>query len=321
MTRWTITIVAVLAIAGAATIAATAPDPMAWAYPHPQERHPPSTFQQKAVYTVPGSTARFTEAQLDNGFAPADWFPREHPRMPTIVAYGDKPGVMACSRCHLPNGQGGFAIPNLAGLPKAYIIEQLTAFRDGGRMASRPIRDVEDMANVARRVSSADGIAAAGYFAALRYRPWITVREASTVPKFGPTYWGGYQPVPGRGTVPLGDRIVELPLDEQRAEVGDPHAGYVAYVPPGSLAEGKAIAAHGYGGQPGCVSCHGANLTGSGVAPPLAGRSPTYLARQLWDMHTGHRTGGNAAMMQPIAARLTPHAIVAVAGYAASLRP
>jgi hypothetical protein len=45
--------------------------------------------------------------QIEDSFAPADWFPADHPLMPKVpVATGRKPDVRACSWCHLPNGLG-----------------------------------------------------------------------------------------------------------------------------------------------------------------------------------------------------------------------
>ena len=40
-----------------------------------------------------------------------------------------------------------------------------------------------------------------------------------------------------------------------------------------------------------CAVCHGANLEGIGPVPALAGRSPSYATRQLFDMKTGARRG------------------------------
>ena len=56
--------------------------------------------------------------------------------------------------------------------------------------------------------------AAADYFAALKPRPWIRVVETDTVPK---TYVGPGNKrlrLPGGGSEPLGNRIVEVPEDE-----------------------------------------------------------------------------------------------------------
>jgi cytochrome c553 len=56
-------------------------------------------------------------------------------------------------------------------------------------------------------------------------------------------------------------------------------------------------------------------------APPIAGRSPSYLARQIYDIQQGARMGPNAAMMRPVVANLTPDDIVAITAYIGSLAP
>ena len=64
-----------------------------------------------------GSTAKFTQQQVANSYAPADWFPDSHPPMPEVVAHG-KPGVArACGLCHLPDGRGRPENAPLQGLP------------------------------------------------------------------------------------------------------------------------------------------------------------------------------------------------------------
>jgi cytochrome c553 len=103
--------------------------------------------------------------------------------------------------------------------------------------------------------------------------------------------------------------------------LGDPHLGFVAYVPPGAIARGQGLAAHGVAAQQPCSACHGAGLKGSDEAPPLAGRSPTYLARQLWDFHTGARHNTAAAPMRIVAAGLDAPQIVDLVAYLASLKP
>jgi cytochrome c553 len=54
-------------------------------------------------------------------------------------------------------------------------------------------------------------------------------------------------------------------------------------------------------------------------APGIAGRSPSYLARQLYDFQQGTRHGEMAAAMQPVVANLTAADIVILTAYAASL--
>ena len=68
-----------------------------------------------------------------------------------------------------------------------------------------------------------------------------------------------------------------------------------------------------------CVTCHGLGLRGGPIGPPLAGRSPTGILRQLYAFRLGTRSGANAALMQPIVASLTPPDMLALAAYAGSL--
>ena len=65
--------------------------------------------------------------------------------------------------------------------------------------------------------------------------------------------------------------------------------------------------------------CHGANMEGRAAVPGKAGRSPSYLARQLHDFQTGARRGPMAGMMKPAVAKLTASDIVNITAYLASL--
>jgi cytochrome c553 len=58
-----------------------------------------------------------------------------------------------------------------------------------------------------------------------------------------------------------------------------------------------------------------------GKVPGLAGRSPSYIVRQLYDFKYGARTGGGSELMKPVAASLTLEDIIDLAAYAASLPP
>jgi len=126
---------------------------------------------------------------------------------------------------------------------------------------------------------------------------------------------------------PLVGRILETPIDLVKSEdLDDPRSGYSAYVPMGSIARGRELATVGIGGGTAqrdrggaCVLCHGAELRGMGDAPPIAGRSPSYLVRQLYDFKTGARNGRLSALMQPVAARLTTSQMTDLAAYIASL--
>jgi cytochrome c553 len=116
--------------------------------------------------------------------------------------------------------------------------------------------------------------------------------------------------------VPLGDEIIEVPDDNLRAEARDTRLGFTAYVPPGTLSRGKQLATKHQ-----CGVCHGGKLTGLGPVPPLAGRSPSYAVRQLFDMKSGARRGPWAAMMTPVLEQMSVSDMMAVAAYAASLDP
>jgi cytochrome c553 len=66
-----------------------------------------------------------------------------------------------------------------------------------------------------------------------------------------------------------------------------------------------------------CAGCHGPDLKGKDDVPPLAGRSPSYLARQLYDFQQGTRNGAAAALMRPVVANLTHDDLVAITAYVA----
>ena len=116
-------------------------------------------------------------------------------------------------------------------------------------------------------------------------------------------------------TDPLVNRILEVAEDpEQSEKLDNPHFGYIAYVPSGSVARGRRQAA-----AFACIRCHGADLLGLGDAPPIAGRSPSYLVRQLYDFKTGVRDGLPAVLMKPVVVHLTTAQMTDIAAYVAAL--
>jgi cytochrome c553 len=120
---------------------------------------------------------------------------------------------------------------------------------------------------------------------------------------------------------PLGERIVEGPVSAKLYALGDGRSGFIAWVPPGSIAAGAVIAANGTGSATACASCHGTKLQGAGNIPYLAGRSPTYIARELILFRTGKRMNPGAAPMRAEASHLTLKEMIDVAAYAASRKP
>ena len=52
--------------------------------------------------------------------------------------------------------------------------------------------------------------------------------------------------------------------------------------------------------------------------PPIAGRSPSYIVRQMWDIQQGTRNGASVQLMKQAIANLTEEDLVAVAAYVSS---
>jgi len=93
-------------------------------------------------------------------------------------------------------------------------------------------------------------------------------------------------------------------------------------VPVGSLQKGAELVLTGGGGQTQlCAACHGPDLKGLADVPRLAGRSPSYLMRQLYDVRHGTRTGLSSVPMKAVVANLTEEDMVAIAAYLASREP
>lgn len=293
---------------------------LAWAYPHAKEGPLPEV--PPGLHRIPGSTRVYTGAQLNDEKVAPDWNPEEHPPEPDIVARERPGGPTPCAECHLMNGQGFLAIPNLAGLPASYIVQQVQEFRSGRRRsweAGRPA--TQEMIEVSQKVTDQELASAAAYFSRLPLRRWYRVVETDQVPATKPDYYGWLDLVPGGGSEPIGGRIIEVAEDFPRMTMEDPRSGVVVYVPRGAIARGEALVRTGGVGGLACASCHGAALKGVGDIPPLAGRSAAYLARMLWDMKTGARQGPAVAQMQPIAGALSEADITNIAAYLASQKP
>ncbi|MEO8855380.1 MAG: hypothetical protein ABI343_00185 [Burkholderiaceae bacterium] len=276
-----------------------------------------ATPDPRKVLRVTGSPVSYTQAQLDS-IHDADWFPQDHARAPQIVRAGRKP-ARACAECHMIGGSGVPVTAALDGLPKAYILEQIAAFHAGQRGIGGPVT-AHSMVDEARALTSADLRQAAEYFSATKFVSHVQVVETPTVPR---THWKYFVLVPDKDHArePIGERIIEVPLNFDDYARADGRARYIAYVPSGSIQRGAAIASKGNGAAPACESCHGAKLEGVGIIPPLAGRSPTYIARELILFRQGKRTNPQAAPMVQEVAKLTLKDMVDVAAYAASQDP
>lgn len=284
-----------------------------------QPAPPPDNTQHK----LPESTLSFTVTQIRDGFGPADWYPGDHPAMPEIVAHGSRDRqINACSLCHYPNGKGRPENAGVSGLPTSYFVQTMLDFKNDARKSADTRK-----ANTNRMIAFAKGMtndeitAAAAYFAAIKWTPWIRVVETDTVPKTR-IAGGMFLALEGAeaGKEPIGQRIIEVPEKTEDTEVlRNPRSGFIAYVPTGSLKKGEALVTTGAAGKTTqCAVCHGANLEGLGPVPGLAGRSPSYIVRQLHDMQMGTRKGVWSDLMKPVVAKLTADDMLNIAAYTAS---
>ena len=310
--------------------------PPEWAYTQTPQDFKPDPDDGKPRKLL-GSTRAYTYSQIEDSFAPADWYPAEHPKMPEIpVAKGRRPDVRACSWCHLPNGLGHPQSGNLTGLQPEYMAQQLLDFKTGARHASV---GNSIMAIITRAMTPEETKAAIDYFVQLPRKPWIEVIETAMAPKTRIVEGGLRVPIEPQELEPIGQRIVEVPKFPARSRNYDSHAPFVAYVPMGAVRRGRAFVSSG--GEvkrgttvvvpaktPPCSQCHGVSFRGLAKAPdsdvavpPLAGRSPTYLVRQLYDIQSGARYGKTTELMKPIAAQLTLSEMIDIAAYMASRMP
>jgi cytochrome c553 len=93
----------------------------------------------------------------------------------------------------------------------------------------------------------------------------------------------------------------------------------IAYVPVGAIKKGENLVKTGGNGKTiECTSCHGPDLLGIGPVPGIAGRSASYLTRQLYDMQVGTRNGEWTQLMKPVVAKLTNEDLVNIVAYVSS---
>ncbi|HEX3486831.1 MAG TPA: c-type cytochrome [Micropepsaceae bacterium] len=288
------------------TVPAGLPD---WAFNIP-DKVQPSAVRPQGIVKARGSAKEYEAAKIAGNANPPDWFPDEHPAPPKVVAGGEGTRF-ACGSCHLMSGQGHPEAADIAGQPAAYLIRQMSYYKSGAR------KDDARMGPIAKTTSDEDVRQAAEYFASLKPSTFVKVIETATPPKtFIATAGRHRQLHPDGGTEPIGHRILEIPADPLGTEIRDPHAGFIAYVPPGSIAKGEELIKSGQ-----CTQCHGEGLKGKGEVPRVAGLQPLFVARQLFDMRYGSSAGDAAAPMKPVVAKLSEDDIIAISSYLGSLPP
>lgn len=315
--------------------AASGPDGMPlWAYGYRTPPPPPgvtaptaapaSPAAPETAKTLPGSTRSFTRSQIYSPFNPADWFPDAHPPMPEIVARGrESAKVMACSFCHLQHGRGRPENAPVSGVSASYFVQTMRDYKNGNRKSADPRkRNAALMVDFAKAMTDEEIQAAAEYFAGIPWQSsWVKVQETATVPKTHSEN-GLFIPDEGNGTESIGKRIVEVPENVDRSEsLRDPRSGFIAYVPIGSVKRGESLVNGGGGGKTvRCDTCHGPDLKGLGSVPAIAGRSPSYLVRQMHDMRVGARRGETTQQMMPAIVNLDDDDLIAIGAYVASIK-
>ena len=240
--------------------------------------------------------------------------------MPDIVAHGRRPDVRACALCHYPNGKGRAENAGVSGLPVSYFIQTMADFKNGARKSSDPRKaNTNLMIAFAKAMTDDEVKASAEYFGSIKWTPWIKVVETNTVPKTR-IAGGLFLALEGAEKEPIGQRIIEVPENTEATEtLRDARSGFIAYAPVGSLKKGEALVTTGGGGKTTqCAVCHGADLQGLGPVPGIAGRSPSYLVRQLYDMQNGARTGTWTDLMKPVVAKLSADEMLSIAAYTSS---
>jgi cytochrome c553 len=343
-----------LALGASAVQAAGEPEPL-WAYgfltpPKPGDKANPQgapaprgprpnqdLAEQTRPRTAEGSTRSFSLVDIRDARNAIDWFPEEHGPMPDIVAHGPAAGTgntaRACASCHLSNGRGRPENAPVSGQPVAYFIRQIQDFRSDVRHTADPRKpNPATMIALAKAMSDDEIKATAEYFGSIKWTaPWVRVVETELVPK---TKISGnlFIATETARTEPIAGRIIEVPENEEQAEtLRNAHSGFVAYVPVGSVKRGENLVKTGGmsvvdgaivpGKTIACITCHGPDLMGLADVPGIAGRSPSYLVRQLYDLQQGTRKGASAPLMQPVIANLKGDDMVAIAAYVASLVP
>ena len=284
-----------------------------------QAGRPADRSEQHARGRSKAAIAPITVAQINARYNPADWFPSDHPPMPDIVAHGKEAnGVRACGICHLPNGKGLMQNGSVSGLPRDYILQQLGDFKSGKRHTADPNKaNGYEMQAIARNLTDDEAQAAADYFSSVKYTKWVRVVESETVPKFTATVNGLFLEGRGNDTMPLGNRIVEMPEDTYQTNIlRNPRSGFVAYAPVGSLKKGEALVAIGEMRHVPRRRPAAGMMVGEGHRPDRSQDArPGYIGRALYDFQQGARSGANAALMKPSVQKLTEDDAIAISAY------
>ena len=308
-------------VAVAVPVLAANPIP-GWAYLVPDAPQPVEA-PRTGTFSASGSSVSLTQAQIDDNKNPPDWYPGQHAPLAAAVRSGGAPVQQkACAACHLVSGMGHPEAGALAGLPFEYLKRQISEFRSGERAndftpgANERNDLISAMAAIAKAWPDAEMDEALRYYAAAKpIAEWVKVVESVRVPKSYVRRSYARFELPGGETELLGQRIIELPADAEAWRLRDPNrSGTIAYVPVGSIAHGRALAAS-------CAGCHGMDERGMAGFPPLAGRSPLYAFRQLFMFQQGSRHGAMAGLMKAQVSDMSERDMIDVSAFLATMKP
>ena len=323
-----LTLVCLIALGAAPMISVTAAaqdTPPAWAYPvNPPDFKPPP--DDGTVRQVPGSKAGYTLTQLRDRFIAPDLASR---RLPGDA--GDRRAGPQAGACMPADSATAPTAPAVRRTPTSPDCRSPTSFaRWPTSRAARAIArcriapDAAQGLQLAKAITDAEIEAAATYFASIKPRSIVRVIESATAPQAVVAAWY-YSGVPnGRRSRSASASSRSRRTAEQFVN-RDTRARFVAYVPEGSIKRGQVLATTGGGGRTlPCGTCHGGpTMRGVGVIglPPLAGRSPSYLVRQLYDLKHDTRNGSQGVIMKSTVKDLTIDDMIALAAYLGSLEP
>jgi cytochrome c553 len=249
------------------------------------------------------------------GAAPAA--PAAQPGVPQIVVAGKGADVRPCNTCHTPSGMGQPESANIRGLNAEYFARQMTDFKTGARGGPRSAA----MATFAKGLSDEEVKEIATYYAGLKPVQWTRVSESNVAPKTMVGRNSQRTKVEGTDTEQVGNRIIEFASTPAAIrQMAEP--AFVAFAPPGALGTGKTLVTTGGAGKTqACTGCHGDKLTGEDDVPAIAGRSPVYIARQIYSFKNGVRKGPLADIMKGVVAKLSDDDVIGVSSYVSSLDP
>ena len=128
---------------GALVLAQTAsPESPDWAYGVPATPPRPAAADRASRTRRPSTSPTARRPSRWPTFATSSTsptgFPNDHPAMPDVFVHGRPPDVRGCGMCHMPNGKGRPENAPLAGLPYAYVVQQLADFKNDLRTSADP---------------------------------------------------------------------------------------------------------------------------------------------------------------------------------------